>query len=171
MYELHKQEQYFFDDATIKHLTDFLSAYESVCVLCAPLLGRSLSNIKSDVTVLDIDDRFADTKGYLNWNIYKPQWINQSFDIIVCDPPFFNVSLSQLFKAIRMLSHNSFDQKLMIGYLSRRSQALIGSFHLFNLLPTGYYPSYVTVQKTEKNEIEFLGNLSAIELEALHSNK
>ncbi len=171
MYELHKQEQYFFDDATIKHLTGFLYAYESICVLCAPLLGRSLSSIKSNVTILDIDDRFTDTKGYLSWNIYKPQWINQSFDIIICDPPFFNVSLSQLFKAIRMLSHNNFGQKLMIGYLSRRSQALIGSFHLFNLLPTGYYPSYITVQKTEKNEIEFFGNLNAAELEALHSNE
>ena len=47
----------------------------------------------------------------------------------------------------------------MIGYLSRRSQALIGSFHLFNLMPTGYFPSYVTVQKTEKNEIEIFSNL------------
>lgn len=167
MYELHKHEQYFFDDATIKHLAAFLSVYENICVLCAPMLGRLLSNIKSNVTVLDVDDRFADTKGYLNWNIYKPQWINQSFDIIVCDPPFFNVSLSQLFKAIRMLSHNNFDQKLMIGYLSRRSHALIGSFNLFNLLPTGYYPSYVTVQNTEKNEIEFFGNLNAAELERL----
>jgi len=158
MYELHKNEQYFFDDATIQHLNTFLSTYESICVLCAPMLGRSLSNIKSNVTVLDIDDRFADTKGYLNWNIYKPQWLNQSFDIIVCDPPFFNVSLSQLFKAIRMLSHNNFEQKLMLSYLTRRSGAVTGSFHLFNLKPTGYYPRYVTLQKTEKNKIEIFSN-------------
>ena len=146
----------------------FLLPYENICVLCTPMLGRSLANHKSNVTILDIDDRFANTKGFLNWNIYKPQWINQSFDIIVCDPPFFNVSLSQLFKAIRMLSHNNFAQKLMISYLTRRSQAVIGSFGLFNLLPTAYYPSYVTVQKTEKNEIEFFGNLDAAELSSLH---
>ena len=133
--------------------------------------GRSLAARKRNVTVLDIDDRFADVNGFLNWNIYKPQWINHTFDIIVCDLPFFNVSLSQLFKAIRMLSHNNFNQKLMIAYLSRRSQAIIGSFGLFNLLPTGNYPSYVTVQKTEKNEIEFFGNLTAPELEALKSEK
>src|SRR6476620_10182020 len=106
MYELHKHEQYFFDDGTIQHLTAFLSSYDSICVLCAPMLGRSLAGIKSNVTILDIDDRFADTKGYLNWNIYKPLWIDLSFDIILFDPRFFNVSVSQLFKAIRMLSHN-----------------------------------------------------------------
>ena len=167
MYELHKNEQYFFDDATIHHLTSFLTSYEKVCVLCAPMLGRSLAGIKHNVTILDIDDRFADAGGFLNWNIYKPQWINQSFDIIVCDPPFFNVSLSQLFKAIRLLSHNNFDQKLMIAYLTRRSQAVVGSFSLFNLSPTGYYPSYVTVQKTQENEIEFFGNLTVAELELL----
>ena len=171
MYELHKNEQYFFDDATIHSLMAFLAPYEKVCVLCAPMLGRSLAGTGHNVTILDIDDRFADATGFLNWNIYKPQWINQSFDIIVCDPPFFNVSLSQLFKAIRLLSHNNFNQKLMTAYLSRRSEAIIGSFGLFNLLPTGYNPSYVTVQKTEKNEIEFFGNLNEAELEALQFNK
>jgi hypothetical protein len=70
-----------------------------------------------------------------------------------------------------MLSHNNFDQKLMIGYLARRSHAVIGSFNLFNLLPTGYYPSYVTVQKIERNEIEFFGNLNATELNALQLTK
>lgn len=159
MYELHKNEQYFFDDATIEHLCSFFLAYQNICVLCAPMLGRALSEAKKNVTILDIDDRFANIKGYRNWNIYKPEWINQTFDIIFCDPPFFNVSLSQLFKAIRMLSHNNFEQRLMLSYLTRRSSAVTGSFHLFNLKPTGYFPSYVTVQRTEKNEIEIFSNL------------
>jgi hypothetical protein len=159
MYELHQHEQYFFDDSTVHHLAVFLSRFESICTLCTPMIGLALNNLKKDVTILDIDDRFSNAKGYLNWNIYKPQWINKTFDIIFCDPPFFNVSLSQLFKAIRMLSHNNFEQKLMLGYLTRRSSAVTGSFHLFNLQPTGYYPSYVTVQKTEKNQIEIFSNL------------
>jgi hypothetical protein len=159
MYELHKNEQYFFDDETLQHLTSLLIPFENICILCAPMLGLALSKAKKDVTILDIDDRFSAAKGYFNWNIYKPQWIEKTFDIIFCDPPFFNVSLSQLFKAIRMLSHNNFEQKLMMSYLSRRSSAITGSFHLFNLQPTGYYPSYVTVQKTEKNQIEIFSNL------------
>lgn len=133
--------------------------------------GRALSEAKKNVTILDIDDRFANIKGYRSWNIYKPEWINQTFDIIFCDPPFFNVSLSQLFKAIRMLSHNNFEQRLMLGYLKRRRSAVPGSFHLFNLKPTGYFPSYITVQKTEKNEIEIFSNLDDNELLKLSAEK
>lgn len=159
MYELHEHEQYFFDKATITQLTTFLSQFESICTLCAPMIGKALNDLKKDVTILDIDDRFSTEKGYLNWNIYKPAWINKTFDIIFCDPPFFNVSLSQLFKAIRTLSHNNFDQNLMLSYLSRRSEAITGSFHLFHLQPTGYFPTYVTVQKIERNQIEIFSNI------------
>ena len=122
------------------------------------MIGVALNELKKDVTILDIDDRFKNAKGYLNWNIYRPQWIDKTFDIIFCDPPFFNVSLSQLFKAIRMLSHNNFEQKLMLCYLSRRKEAITGSFQVFNLKPSGYIPSYKTVQKTEKNKIEMFSN-------------
>lgn len=159
MHELHQNEQYFFDALTIQYLTGVLKQFDNICVLCAPMLGKALSETGSNVTILDIDDRFADAKGYLSWSIYKPQWINKTFDVIFCDPPFFNVSLSQLFKAIRMLSHNNFEQKLMICYLIRRSHAVTGSFYLFNLQPTGCHPSYVTVEQTEKNQIEIFSNL------------
>lgn len=150
MYELHQHEQYFFDQTTITQLTTFLSQFESICTLCAPMIGKELNCLKKDVTILDIDDRFSSEKGFLNWNIYKPEWINKTFDIIFCDPPFFNVSLSQLFKAIRMLSHNNFEQELMLGYLCRRSEAIIGSFHLFNIKPSGYYPSLCNSAKNRE---------------------
>lgn len=35
----------------------------------------------------------------------------------------------------------------------------MGSFTPFRLEPTGYFPSYVTVTKKEKNYIEFYSNL------------
>jgi hypothetical protein len=42
MYELHENEQYFFDSRTLLHLTNFLSAWENPCCICAPLLGQGL---------------------------------------------------------------------------------------------------------------------------------
>src|SRR4051794_26953037 len=113
MYELHKNEQYFFDTSTLLHLTSFVKPFDRVATLCAPMLGRSIADSGRTVTVLDIDDRFSDVPGFLHWNIERPQWIPNTFDIIICDPPFFKVSLLQLFKAIRMLSHNNFDQLLL----------------------------------------------------------
>lgn len=169
MYELHKNEQYFFDLVTLMRLTSFLDRFERIGTLCAPMLGRSLAEAGHPVAILDIDERFIGVPGFLYWNIYRPQWLNITFDIIVCDPPFFKVSLSQLFKAIRMLAHNNFDQPLLISYLQRRKDAITGSFNLFKIEPTGFYPSYNTVQKIEKNEIEFFGNLSRSDTDALAS--
>ena len=159
MYELHKNEQYFFDSETLSHLVSFLAAFNRIGVLCAPMLGQALAKADRDTTVLDIDERFANVSGFFSWNIYRPQRLPQKFDIIICDPPFFKVSLSQLFKAIRILSHYDLDQKLLISYLHRRDNAIIGTFAPFKLEPTGFYPSYVTIKKAEKNKIEFFGNL------------
>jgi len=159
MYELHKNEQYFFDAGTLSHLVSFLARFNSIGVLCAPMLGKALAKGDRDVTVLDIDERFAKVPGFLPWNIYRPQRLPQEFDIIICDPPFFKVSLSQLFDAIRVLSHYNFNQKLLISYLHRRNDAIIGTFTPFKLEPTGFYPSYTTIKKTETNKIEFFGNL------------
>jgi len=59
MYELHENEQYFFDAATIDVLSTFLVPHAPVCCLCAPLLGKRLTENGVDVTVRDIDERFS----------------------------------------------------------------------------------------------------------------
>jgi len=159
MYELHQHEQYFFDRPTLEHLTRFLAPYPRVAVLCAPMLGRALAGAGREVRVLDIDDRFADVPGYRHWNIHRPEYLAEDFDVIVCDPPFFNVSLSRLFRAIRVLAQQRFDQPLMISYLQRRGEAVMGAFSPFGLQATGYSPGYVTVRPTEKNAVAFFANL------------
>jgi hypothetical protein len=168
MYELHENEQYFFAEPTLAHLAAFLARFTAPCCLCAPLLGRRLAEQGIAVTILDIDERFATVRGFRRYNLYTPEWLDQEFDIIVCDPPFFNVSLSQLFAAIRLLSHNRFDQPLLISYLQRRSTAILGAFAPFGLQPTGYLPRYQTVQPVERNQIEFFSNLDHEQLVALN---
>ena len=79
--------------------------------------------------------------------------------MIVCDPPFYNASLSQLFAAIKRLSRNDYTQPILLSYLVRRSASVMGTFARFGLEPTGYRPGYQTVQKAERNDIEFFGNL------------
>jgi hypothetical protein len=169
MYELHKHEQYFFDEATLDHLSTFLRRWQAPCCLCAPLLGRRLAELGSTVTVLDIDERFAQVPGFRRYDVYRPVWLGREFDIILCDPPFFTVSLAQLFSAIRLLSRNDFRQPLLVSYLQRRAQALLGTFAPFDLRPTGYLPSYQTIKKVEHNEIEFYGNIGEAEVRRLRA--
>lgn len=167
MYEQHQREQYFFDRATLTHLADFVQGFNRPCCLCTPMVGQELVRRDINVTILDSDERFANLSGFQKYDLYRPAWLGQPFDLILCDPPFFNVSLSQLFQAIRLLSRYDTSQLLLICYLKRREANLLGAFAAFNLQPTGYNPGYLTVQAVERNEIEFYSNLPAGKLVAL----
>ncbi|MGI9519750.1 MAG: hypothetical protein ACR2NP_22035 [Pirellulaceae bacterium] len=161
MYERHENEQYFFDQPTLDHLASFVERFESPCCLCCPLLGKQLTQRGVSTAILDVDDRFADLPGFRRYDIYRPQWLGEEYDLIICDPPFFNVSLSQLFAAIRLLARHDFSQPMLVSYLQRRSSAILGTFAPFNLEASGYCPAYRTVRELEKNRIEFFGNLPA----------
>ncbi|MCR9198937.1 MAG: protein-lysine N-methyltransferase [Planctomycetaceae bacterium] len=167
MDELHDNEQYFFDEPTLEQLAEFVSGWSRPCCLCAPLLGQRLASRGVDVTILDVDRRFATTPGFHRWDLHRPQWLGIEFDLIICDPPFFNLSLFQLFTAIRTLACNRFEQSLLLFYLQRRSQAVTQSFARFGLTPTGYCPQYQTVQNVDRNVVEMFGNLSEDQLSQL----
>jgi hypothetical protein len=167
MEERHDAEQYFFDAATLDHLADFLSAFENPCCLCTPLLGKALVKRGRRVRILDVDERFASLPGFARYDIERPRWLGEPFDVIVCDPPFYNVSLSQLFAAVRTLARYDLAQPLLIAFLSRRSASVLRAFAPFGLVPTGYHPGYETVETCERNEIELYGNLGTAAHEKL----
>lgn len=160
--EHHHREQYFFDEKTLQELADVVQMFANPCCLCAPMVGRELHRRKRTVRVLDVDRRFADLPGFVESDLYRPTHLAEVFDLILCDPPFFNVSLSQLFKAVRILCHFDLSQKVLISYPVRRERAILGTFRPFALRPTGYCPGYVTLQKCEKNEIQFYGNTDCL---------
>jgi len=157
--ELHENEQYFFDQETLATLTSFLMPHAPVCCVCAPLLGQRLAEAGVGVTILDVDDRFSKVDGFKSFDVSRPVWLGEEFGIIVCDPPFHGVSLSQLFVAIRVLSRNDYRQPLMLSTLKRREAATLGAFSSFELAPSGYHPGYRTVEACDRNDIEFLTNL------------
>ena len=158
MLEDHANEQYFFDDATRAWLVEWLQPFDSICVLCAPTLGAALIDAGKTPVVLDIDDRFAHLPGFTKWDINRPTHLSQSFDVIFCDPPFFNVSLRTLRSAIEMLAHFDTTQKLGMCYLTRRRATVLKSFKAFGLRETGKRMGYKSVVPRVKNEIELLRN-------------
>lgn len=161
MYERHENEQYFFDKPTLDHLSEMLLPHRAVCVLCAPLLGRAIVERGHPATILDIDERFADVQGYQRYDIFRPHHLDTQFDVVFCDPPFFNASLSQVFRAIRMLAHHDWSQRIGLTYLARRETAVLGTFARFGLKGTEYFPTYQTLQNREKNLIRLYANFDA----------
>ena len=159
IYEIHEREQYFFDQATLDHLSGFLCLFAKPCCLCAPLLGAEVEKRGIEVAILDVDERFANLQGFVRFDLNRPTWLGTRFDVILCDPPFFKVSLSQLFAALRTLSLYDFRQPLLLSYLTRRETKVLNTFSPFSLRSTGYYPQYQTVKKCERNEIQLYSNL------------
>ncbi len=159
MDELHSNEQYFFDSDTLNQLATFLEGWANPCCICCPMLGKALESRGIDVTILDIDERFSSLKGFQKYDLLRPEWVSKKFGIIICDPPFYNLSLSRLNYALKMLSHHDYSQPMMVAYLKRRQKAVLRAFSKFNLQPSGYYPGYETVQDCPKNEIEFFSNV------------
>ena len=161
MLELHAREQYFWDDTSVSRLASIAARFENPACLCAPLLGQELERRQTACSTLDVDERFAHLEGFSRFDVYRPSWQEQGFGAIFCDPPFWIVSLSQLFAAIRLLSRHDFSMSLAICYPSRRGSNLCATFHGFGLKATGFLPTYKTVNTSEERDrIEFFANFS-----------
>ena len=158
--EKHENEQYFFTDDTVEYLTRVAMSFDKICCICCPSIGNRLEEMGTDVTILDIDERFSDLEGFKYWDIKSPKYISDEFDLIIMDPPFFNVSMREIRKAIQMLTHFDTNRtKVMISYLSRREKAFKVGMKPFVMEPMEYVPEYNTVDVTEpKNRIEFYVN-------------
>lgn len=158
MEEKHHLEQFFFDKATTSILAEFFQGYKDPCILCAPTVAKALYKKGKTVTLLDIDERFSYLPGFKQYDITKPLIFEKKFDVIFCDPPFFNYRFSILLKAIDTLSHHNYNQPLVISYLVRRENKFLKYFQKYRLSPTTFYPKYDTVKKSEKNLIKFYAN-------------
>ena len=158
--EQYELEQFFFAEDTRLQLAQMLEAFERPCLLCAPMLGLEVHRKGRTVRVLDIDERFRLMRGFVRWDLRRPHVLDERYDLIVCDPPFFGVSLGQLSAAIRTLSGYDCGQKVLLAYLSRRRKAVERAFRRFNLRATGRPARYDSVEASGRNQIEFYANFA-----------
>ncbi len=161
MRERQEIEQYFFDKPTLSHLADFASRFDNPCCLCTPSLGEELEKRGIYATTLDVDERFSMLRGFHLYDISKPEPLGEKFGVIICDPPFLNVSFAELFETVKVLSHGDYSQPIIINCLASRASSITRVFAPFGIGPTGYQPGYSTIQNIGRNRMEFFGNLDA----------
>lgn len=94
--------QIFFTQQTASALVRALDGYTNPCCLCTPRLAAEWAQRGRRVTLLDIDARFAEFAQFLPYDLREPQLINQDFDVIIADPPFFIPE--PLYQAIHILT-------------------------------------------------------------------
>lgn len=158
--ERHEFDQYFFADPTLDDLCGVLERFQRPVILCAPRLGEAMERRGRVVATLDIDERFARLRGFVKWNIRRPTPLDFKPDLIFCDPPFFGVSLSELFSAIRLLAGFDLTTPVAVSYLSRRAAAITGALRPFGLEATAYRPAYVSVENAGRTSIELFANFA-----------
>ena len=152
-------EQYFFDTPTLDHLARFAARFPNPCCLCTPSLGEELERRGIRAVTLDIDTRFEHLRGFRHYDVLQPERLDEGFGLIVCDPPFLSISMPRLCEVMRLLSHDDYEQPLLINYLSGRAREITAAFAPFRLEPTGYAPQYARIQNAGRNSMQFYGNL------------
>lgn len=169
MQENHQKEQYFFAEDTLKRLATVAHQHKGKpLLLCCPMVGLMYRSLYiSPIVSLDSDPRFIIWRVEM-WDIYRPKPLAlYEPTLIICDPPFNKVKMDQLFTAIRVLTPTRpvDTVKLLIAIDPSHAGALVGTFAMYGLRPTGFRPSYVTV--SDGVGIEFYSNLSDEELTPL----
>lgn len=158
MQENHQLEQYFFDRETTGRLADLCAAAAAPCCLGTPSVARELHRRGQPARLLDVDARFAELPGFVHWDFYRPRPLSERFDLIVCDPPFSRVRLSQLFVALRTLVQGDFTTRLVLCHLERRQHDIQGALGAFGLSLTDIVPTYVSVSPSPADRIVVYAN-------------
>jgi len=146
-------EQYFWNQGTVERLMKALEYTGDCCCLTTPTLAHKMHETGREETLLDIDTRFEYLPKYRYWDILKPAPVDagngKPFHIIVFDPPFFYISLAQLYTAVLEVCKNDTSTKLMLGFLKREEPALLKTFAAFNLKRTNFVLEYATVKENK----------------------
>jgi hypothetical protein len=153
MHENHQRQQYFFSPPTVQALADMVALKAHPCCLCAPSIAQALQARGRTVRLLEIDDRFAELPGFVRWDLYKPHPLSERFDLILCDPPFQKVRLSQLFEALRVLCQGHLDTPIALCHLASRAADIQGALGAFGLQPTSLEIGYVSVRPVPENRV------------------
>ena len=133
--------------------------YTAPCCLCSPMIARELAARGKPARLLEIDTRFSDVPGFVPWDLYRPRSLPESFDAILCDPPFHKVRLSQLFTALRTLCHGHLGTPVYLCHLASRAADVCGALAAFGMRPTDIEVGYVSVKQIPENRVLLYTNV------------
>ena len=144
MQENHQRQQYWFDFPTLRRLSELVQQYDHPVALCCPMVGQFMANNgETPPLVLDLDGRF-EADWFRLWDLHKPAPLEFKPDLVVVDPPFSNIKLDRLWKAMRVLMQGDFTTPLVMVWPTYNEGALLGTFSAYGLQPTGLVPGYVS---------------------------
>ncbi len=146
--ERHDLEQYFWTEETVQRIINAIKEYTDCCCLTTPSLAHALHIEGKEEALFDIDTRFDYLPKFRYYDINKKDLdtVDETFRIVVFDPPFFYIEMEQMFKAVMKIVNNNTKTKLLIGFLKREEKSLMQHFGVFGIKPTNFQLNYATVK-------------------------
>ena len=152
--DLENLSQFNFAAETAAELVAMLNDYTNPCCCCTPTLAAEWRQNGRRVTLLDLDDRYAAFGNFIQYDLRNPVFINQHFDVIVADPPFF---LPQpVHHAITTLVGNS-RPDLFLVFAADQEDELLALFADWKLQPIDYQLRHHHVKATHQNQFRLYG--------------
>ncbi len=105
--------------------------YSKPLFLCNPSLAILANEEKAPYLLLDRDKRFKFLRKFKEFSLTEPFLISSfAYDMIFIDPPFANITPSQLVKCIKLMapSRDKLTVPIYIAYNSKREQDLLSAF-------------------------------------------
>jgi hypothetical protein len=152
-------EQYFWTENTVKRLMNALEYVSDCCCLTTPSLGVGFHEMGREEVVLDIDTRFEFLPKFRYFDLRIPFQTEESFQVIIVDPPFFYISLDIIKEAVLTIAKGDTSVKLLIGFLKREEAALLHHFQEFNLRETNFHLEYATVKPNKWKNYSLYSNI------------
>jgi 16S rRNA G966 N2-methylase RsmD len=130
--EDHNYEQFFYGKTSTQSIYQKVKSYSHPLLLCNPSLAVMAEEDNIQYLLLDRDKRFSFLKHYKEFSLMKPFLISRSYpyNALFIDPPFANVTPSQLVRCIRLMGTNESLEgvPIYIAYNSKREDALLAAF-------------------------------------------
>jgi hypothetical protein len=158
--ELRQIEQYFFSENVIRNICDALEYEEKILCLGTPAVADGFYKIKNkSVLLLDIDNRFDYLPGYIYFDILKYQDIKiDKPNILIIDPPFFKLSLVDLYNCVESLTEGDKKTKIIFAYVHREEKALLNIFKAYKLQLTKFKLEYRYVEPNKWENYSLYSN-------------
>ena len=159
--ENHDLEQYFWTKNIVKKMLDACQYITNCCCFTTPSLAEGFRKINRDEKLLDIDERFSYFKYFEKFDIKNPHIPDGSgdFNIIVIDPPFFNITTKQLFDALNVITNYNFKTNIIIAYLVRFEYPLLKTFEPYGISETNTVLEYSHIKPNKWRNFKLYSNI------------
>jgi 16S rRNA G966 N2-methylase RsmD len=156
-----KLEQFFWTSETVKKLLNACQYISECCCFTTPSLAQGFLNNGIDQKLLDIDTRFSYFPRFEKFDIKNPHEPEGSgnFNIIVIDPPFFNVTIKELFDATNIITNNNFNTNIIIAFLVRYEYSLLETFKKYKISETSTPLEYAHIKPNKWKNFKLYSNI------------